>query len=83
MNKLINTILITVSGIVAVIFIFGVLKKNSQVENRTDQSSMRESSSDDLTNKYIKELQGQLKQEERESIKEIRKAHLAKPIGRP
>lgn len=80
MNKLINTILITVSGIVAVIFIFGVLKKNVLVEQRTDQSSMRESDSDDLTNKYIKELQGKLKQEEREALKQIKKAQQSKPI---
>ena len=79
MNKLINTMLITVSGIVAVIFIFGVLKKNSQTEQRTDQSSMRESSSDDLTNKYIKELQGKLKQDEQNSINQIKKAQQAKP----
>lgn len=83
MNKLINTILITVSAIVAVIFIGGVLKKNNQVEQRTDQSSMRESNPDDLTNKYIKELQGKLKQEEQESIKQIRKAQQAQPIARP
>jgi surface antigen len=83
MNKLINTILITVSAIVAVIFIGGVLKKNNQVEQRTDQSSMRESNPDDLTNKYIKELQGKLKQEEQESIKQIRKAQQTQPLAKP
>lgn len=83
MNKLINSILITVSGIVAVIFIFGFFKKNAEPVHRTDQSSMRESSSDDLTNKYIKELQGKLKQEEQDSMNQIRKAQQAKPIARP
>lgn len=80
MNKLINTILITVSGLVAVIFIFGVLKKNSHVEHRTDQSSMGETNTDDLTNKYIKELQGKLKKEEQESLNQIKKAQQAKPM---
>ena len=83
LNKIINTLLVTVSGIVAVIFIVGVLKKNSSVEQRTDQSSMGEVNSDDLTNKYIKELQSKLKQDERESLKQIKKAQQAKPINLP
>lgn len=80
-NKLINTMLIAVSGIVAVIFIFGVLKKNSsEVEQRTDQSSLRGTNSDDLTNKYIKELQGKLKKDEQTSLNQIKKAQQAKPV---
>ena len=83
LNKIINSLLFTVSGIVAVIFIVGVLQKNPPAEQRTDQSSMGEINSDDLTNKYIKELQNKLKQDERESLKQIKKAQQAKPIGSP
>ena len=72
-NKLINTILVAMSVVVAAIFIFGVFNKKSQPENRTDQSSMREVNTDELTNKYIKELQGKLKQEELNSINQIKK----------
>lgn len=83
LNKIINTILITVSGIVAVIFIIGVLKKNSPLEQRMDQSSMGEVNPDELTNKYIKEFQNKLKQDERELLKQIKKAQQIKPIGLP
>ena len=83
LNKIINTLLITASVIVAVIFTIGVLKKNSPIEQRIDQSSMGEVNSDELTNKYIKEFQHKLKQDERELVKQIKKAQQVKPMGLP
>jgi LAS superfamily LD-carboxypeptidase LdcB len=83
MNKLINTVLIAVTVIVAVIFVVGVFKNNDPV-TRTDQSSMSdEVNHDDLTNKYIKELQGKLKQEEKDAKELMRKAQQIKPAVKP
>ncbi len=82
MNKLINTILITVSFVVAIIFVVGFFKKNTPVQ-RIDQSSMSHLNTDDLTNKYIKELQGKLKQEQKESLNALKKAQQYKPVDRP
>lgn len=79
LNKIINTILVTVSGIVALIFAVGLFKKNVQVE-KTDQSSFREVNTDDLTNKYIKELQIKLKQNEIDSLAQVKKTQIPKPV---
>lgn len=78
-NKLVNTILIAVSSVVAIIFAVGLLKQNHPEVTPThklDQSSF--GNPDEVTNKYIKELQTKLKQDEQESIKQIRKAHTYK-----
>ncbi len=82
MNKIINFILISVTGLVVIIFVFGFLKK-SEIIQRTDQSSISDLNPDDQTNKYIKELQIKLKQEERDSAAALKLAQKMKPLEKP
>jgi hypothetical protein len=90
LNKIINIILVLLSCLVAVIYIFGSFKKSSLnssdklIVQRIDQSSVsgkeksvkapEVSSQDELTNKYMKELQLKLKKEELEASNLIKKA---------
>ncbi len=84
MNKLINSILITVTASVAVIYVLGLFKMNDAPVTRTDQSSLREDvHRDELTNKYIKEIQGKLKQEERDAKQLMLKALQYKDMVKP
>lgn len=87
LNKIINIVLILLSCLVAAIFIFGTLKKSNSTSEpiqKIDQSSVSFSKTsketavptpqDELTNKYMKELQLKLKKEELEASNQIKKA---------
>lgn len=87
LNKIINIVLVLLSCLVAAIFIFGTLKKSnstSEPVQKIDQSSVSSvkkdrvvtapSPQDELTNKYMKELQLKLKKEELEASNQIKKS---------
>jgi hypothetical protein len=92
LNKIINIILVSLTCVVATIFIFGAFKKSNFYTKsadksaiyKTDQSSFSENTAsvpaqnvqDELTNKYMKELQARLKKDELESANQIKKVRI-------
>lgn len=79
-SKIINILLVSLSCLVAGIFIFGILKPT---ENKIDQSSLDSpkkslvsqlENQDEMTNKYMKELQIKLRKAQLESDNELKNA---------
>lgn len=80
-GKLLNTLLLSLSLVVAAIFIYGALKPSDHKVDQIEQSSVSLkkparslSEQDELTNKYMKELQNKLRKDELEQVQELKKA---------
>lgn len=84
LNKIINTLLVAISVVVAAIFIFGVLKQPS--DNNIEQSSTSNTQPtvnaltdrDELTNRYMKEIEAKLRKEQLDSANDLKRAQLLK-----
>ena len=98
LNKIINIILGSLCCVVASVFIFGYFKKTNisrfdsekSVVYKTDQSSVSQNATnqklntqDELTDKYMKELQLKLKKSEREAASEIKKTNQYPNLKKP
>lgn len=75
-NQILNSIIVIVLLIAVGIFSYGFLKKKpqqvSQKIEKTDFSSLKEVNSDEIANKYLKEVQLKMKMEQLEAYKSIK-----------
>lgn len=84
-NKIINTLLVTASLVVGGIFIYGSF--NQSTDQAMDQSSVGTEASvvdlhsdrDELTNRYMKEIQSKLRKEKLESANALKRAERNQP----
>ncbi len=84
-NKIINTLLVIASLVVGGIFIYGSF--NQSADQAIDQSSVGTEASvedlhsdrDELTNRYMKEIQSKLRNEKLQSAKDLKRAQLNQP----